>query len=53
MLARERTDRDGVDHVGFVLPEGWVVGYGLDAGGEYRHLDEIRWFDPSAPAPTR
>lgn len=53
LLARERTDREGVDHVGFVLPEGWVVGYGLDAGGEYRHLDEIRWFDPSAPAPTR
>lgn len=53
LLARERTDREGVDHVGFVLPEGWVVGYGLDAGGEYRHLDEIRWFDPAAPAPDR
>ena len=53
LLAREHTDQDGVDQIGFVLPDGWVVGYGLDAGGEYRHLDEIRWFDPTAPAPNR
>ncbi|NOX29073.1 MAG: hypoxanthine phosphoribosyltransferase [Actinobacteria bacterium] len=54
LLARERHQRnpDVVDHVGFDLPEGWVVGYGLDAGGEYRHLDEIRWFDPEKSAPS-
>jgi hypoxanthine phosphoribosyltransferase len=49
LLARQRhrVKPSVVDHVGFELPEGWVVGYGLDAGGEYRHLDEIRWFDPN------
>lgn len=52
LIARERTDPSSVDHVGFTIPDGWVVGYGLDAGGEYRHLDEIRWFDPDLDAPS-
>jgi len=30
-----------LDHVGFVLPEGFVVGYGLDQGEAYRHLDSL------------
>ncbi|MEM9133282.1 MAG: hypoxanthine phosphoribosyltransferase [Actinomycetota bacterium] len=39
--------RDGVanqpevDYVGFRLPPGFVVGYGLDAGQQYRHLPYI------------
>jgi hypoxanthine phosphoribosyltransferase len=30
-----------VDHVGFVLSEGFVVGYGLDQSEAYRHLDSL------------
>jgi hypoxanthine phosphoribosyltransferase len=30
-----------VDHVGFVLAEGFVVGYGIDQGEAYRNLDGL------------
>ncbi len=30
-----------VDHVGFVLPKGFVVGYGMDKGGVYSSLDSL------------
>lgn len=30
-----------VDHVGFVLPEGFVAGYGIDKGEVYRNLDGL------------
>jgi hypoxanthine phosphoribosyltransferase len=31
-----------VDFKGMLVPEGFVVGYGLDYNGEYRHLPDIR-----------
>ena len=30
-----------VDHVGFVIPDEFVLGYGLDFAGRYRNLDRI------------
>ena len=44
VLIDKRQDRRvevALDHVGFVLPEGFVVGYGLDQGESYRHLDSL------------
>ena len=38
MLAR----RIGADFVGFDIPDLFVVGYGLDFDGQYRHLPDIR-----------
>ena len=28
-----------LDYVGFEIPDGWVVGYGMDLDGSYRDLD--------------
>ncbi len=36
-----------VDRVGFTVPDEFVVGYGLDYGGEYRNLPFIGVLDPS------
>ena len=36
-----------VDHVGFVVPDEFVVGYGLDYAGEYRNLPFIGVLHPS------
>jgi hypoxanthine phosphoribosyltransferase len=30
-----------VEHVGFVIPDEFVVGYGLDFAGRYRNLDHV------------
>jgi len=30
-----------LDYVGFEIPSGWVIGYGMDVDGEYRELDWI------------
>ena len=30
-----------VDYCGFVIPDAFVVGYGLDCGGKWRHLSDI------------
>lgn len=30
-----------LDYVGFELPSGWVVGYGMDLDGAYRDLDHL------------
>jgi hypoxanthine phosphoribosyltransferase len=30
-----------VEHVGFVIPDEFVLGYGLDFGGRYRNLDHV------------
>ncbi len=30
-----------VDHIGFVIPAGFVVGYGMDQGGTYSNLDGL------------
>ena len=31
----------GIDYVGFSIPDEFVVGYGLDCGGVWRHLSDI------------
>jgi hypoxanthine phosphoribosyltransferase len=31
-----------VDYCGFSIPDAFVVGYGLDCGGRWRHLPDIR-----------
>ena len=36
------TGREGADFVGFDIPDLFVVGYGLDFDGQYRHLPDIR-----------
>ncbi len=36
--ARDRGEHPAVDYTGFVIPDRFVVGYGLDAGGLYRNL---------------
>ena len=30
------------DYVGFTIPDAFVVGYGLDCGGKYRNLPDVR-----------
>ncbi len=35
-----------VKYVGFVIPDVFVVGYGIDYAGSYRNLPEIRALDP-------
>ncbi len=37
----------GVDHVGFTIADGFVVGYGLDHAERYRHLPYIGVLDPA------
>ena len=29
------------DYIGFTIPDNFVVGYGLDHGGRFRHLPDI------------
>jgi hypoxanthine phosphoribosyltransferase len=31
-----------IDYCGFKIPDAFVVGYGLDCGGRWRHLPDIR-----------
>jgi hypoxanthine phosphoribosyltransferase len=33
------------DYVGFKVPDRWIVGYGLDAGGLYRNLPYISYVE--------
>ena len=42
----------GVDHVGFTIPDRFVVGYGLDYGERYRNLPYIGVLDTAAGAPA-
>ena len=43
----------GVDHVGFTIPDRFVVGYGLDYGERYRNLPYIGVLDTAAgPSPA-
>lgn len=43
LLVRDSTDLDKVDvrHVGFVIPQQFVIGYGLDAAERFRNLRYI------------
>ncbi len=36
-----RTAALQLDYVGFEIPDGWVVGYGMDLDGNYRDLDYL------------
>ncbi len=38
--------------VGFDAPQEWLVGYGLDLGGRYRHLPFVGAIDPGAERGT-
>lgn len=39
------------DNVGFVIPDEFVVGYGLDYAGRYRNLPFVAVFDPDSTSP--
>ena len=39
------------DYVGFTIPDAFVVGYGLDYAGRYRHLPDICVLEPGAAEP--
>ncbi len=41
------------DYVGFVIDDVFVVGYGLDHDGRFRHLPEIRVLAAATPATRR
>jgi hypoxanthine phosphoribosyltransferase len=38
--ARRRVDLE-LDHVGFELEDGWIVGFGMDLDGHFRDLDHL------------
>ena len=40
----------GIEHVGFTIPDRFVVGYGLDYAERFRHLPYIGVLDPPAAA---
>ncbi|MDA0802269.1 MAG: hypoxanthine phosphoribosyltransferase [Planctomycetota bacterium] len=46
LLRKDRAEAKAVpcDHVGFDIPDRFVVGYGLDYNDEFRHLPDIRLF---------
>ena len=35
-----------LDYIGFEIPDGWVVGYGMDMDGDYRDLDNLAILEP-------
>jgi hypoxanthine phosphoribosyltransferase len=37
-----------LDAVGFRIPDGFVVGYGMDAGGAFRNLPDVRLYAPAS-----
>lgn len=41
LLAREGAAALQADYLGFAMGKGWLVGYGLDSGEEYRYLRDI------------
>jgi hypoxanthine phosphoribosyltransferase len=44
---REKVDLTLAEHVGFVIPDEFVVGFGLDYNGRFRDLRDIRLYDPA------
>ena len=47
--AERREVRTSVEYCGFVIPNEFVVGYGLDHGQHYRHLPYLATLEPSRP----
>lgn len=47
LLVRDTTDLDEIDvhHVGFTIPQKFVIGYGLDAAERFRNLPYIALYD--------
>jgi hypoxanthine phosphoribosyltransferase len=48
-VSRREVDVD-VDYVGFVIPDEFVVGYGLDFDGRHRELPDLAVLEPVAPS---
>lgn len=40
-----RTTKVPIDYIGFVVPDKFVVGYGMDYNGKYRNLLHIGWIE--------
>jgi hypoxanthine phosphoribosyltransferase len=40
-----------VDHIGFTIPDEFVIGYGLDYAGQYRNLPYVAVLDPRIYTP--
>ena len=38
---REIKEKLAIDYLGFEIPDRWIAGYGIDAGGDFRHLPYI------------
>lgn len=50
--ARRETPVD-IDYRGFTIPNLFIVGYGMDWNGQYRHLPDIRVLENPYPSLTR
>ena len=50
--ARPELDTVAVDHLGFRIPDEFVVGYGLDASKRFRNLPCLAVFRTAAPGST-
>jgi hypoxanthine phosphoribosyltransferase len=37
-----------IDYLGFIIPDRFVVGYGIDLGERYRHLPYVGYLEPGA-----
>ena len=38
---KEIKEKLDIDYLGFEIPDRWIAGYGIDAGGDFRHLPYI------------
>jgi hypoxanthine phosphoribosyltransferase len=49
LLKKDKADAIAVqvDHIGFQIPDEFVIGYGLDYAGRYRNLNYIGVLDPA------
>jgi hypoxanthine phosphoribosyltransferase len=48
--AERREVRTSIEYCGFVIPNAFVVGYGLDYAQQYRHLPHIATLHPLQPS---
>jgi hypoxanthine phosphoribosyltransferase len=47
--AERREVQTPIEYCGFVIPNAFVVGYGLDHAQQYRHLPYIAALEPARP----